>query len=131
MRGQRAHVYYGTRALSLLITSRADALSFLTPKTADNASSVKNDFLFVSLFLYLLHPPLPCLLSNSNLTANARTCTNISYSDQSLEVHGIFPRIIILDADDDEEEEEEEEDVEYVVEVECDMELDFNEITFN
>lgn len=49
-----------------------------------------------------------------------------SYSDQSLEVDEIFPRIIILDADDDEEDEDEEEDER------CDtMELDFNEITFN
>lgn len=74
-----------------------------------------------SLFLFI--PSVPHL---SNTCVKSRHCV-YSYSDQSLEVDEIFPRIIILDADDDEEDEDEEEEDER-----CDtMELDFNEITFN
>lgn len=59
----------------------------------------------------------------------------LSYSDQSLEVNGIFPSIRISCIDDGDDEEEDEDDEEEGADS-CDksgdtMELDFNELTFN
>lgn len=97
----------------------------------------KTKFLFVSLFLFISsldHPlSVPSRFATTLIDSIVNRKQNLnSYSDQSLEVHEIFPRIIILDADDDEEDldgeydDDEDEGVERF-----DLELDFHRITFN
>lgn len=102
---------------------------------------VQNFLLLFSLFFFLFRPVFnfergfnrnerkPKHKQKSNVTIR-------SYSDQSLEVDGIFPSVRIACIDDGDDEEEDDDDE--AAAQSCDksvsgdtMELDFNELTFN
>lgn len=91
-----------------------------------------------SFFYFVLYSTLNADLIEMNANTNKQksNVTIRSYSDQSLEVDGIFPSVRIACIDDGDDEEEDDDDE--AAAQSCDksvsgdtMELDFNELTFN